>query len=94
MELHTQFNIIFISLIFGFLFSLFYNISYKLLHHKKIVIKIISNIIFTFLFTYIYFICLQRFCYGIFHIYSILLIIVGYLIEIYLGKAIENATKK
>ncbi len=94
MNLNTQINIITISFTIGFLFSLTYNLIYKLLHNKHILIKIISHLLFIILFAYIYFKCLQKYCFGIFHIYSLLLLIFGFFIESSISKLIENKLKK
>ena len=94
MKLNIQISLIFFSLIFGFLFSLFFNIGYKWLHHPKKIINLLSNILFILISLIIYFNGLQIICNGIFHIYSLLLIIIGFIVENIIGKLIEKKIKK
>lgn len=94
MNLNIQIKLIIFSLIYGFLLSILLNINYKLLHHKNNIIRILSNFIFVFICIYIYFIIIQKICYGIFHIYSILLIITGFIIQNIISKVIEKYITK
>lgn len=94
MKLNLQINLIFFSLIYGIIFSLFLDLNYKLLHHKNIIIKYISTIICTSISVISYFYGIQKICYGILHIYSIILIIIGFVIPNLIFKVIEKLKNK
>lgn len=94
MKLDTQISLIIFSLIYGFFFSLFLDLNYKFLHHKNKIIKYLSTGFCISINVYIYFIGIQKINYGIFHIYSILLIILGFVLENILYKAIEKKLRK
>ncbi len=81
MNLHIQISLIIFSFLYGIVFSFFLNLCYRLLHHHNIVIRYLSTIIVVAISTTIYFKGIQKICYGIFHIYSLLLIIVGFCFE-------------
>lgn len=94
MKLNLQINLIFFSLIYGIIFSLFLDLNYKLLHHKNIIIKYISTILCTIISVISYFYGIQKICYGILHIYSIILIIIGFIIPNLIFKVIEKLKNK
>lgn len=80
MNLIIQLKLILFSFIFGIFFNIFLNINCKFLYSSNIVIKIISSIIFVLINTLIYFIILMKINNGIFHIYSLLIILLSYLL--------------
>ena len=94
MKLDIQISLIIFSFIYGFFFSLFLDLNYKPLHHKNKIIKYLCTILYTALSVYIYFKGIQKISYGIFHLYSILLIILGFILENILYKAIEKKIRK
>ena len=94
MKLNIQIDLIIFSLIYGLIFSLFLDLNYKFLHHKNIIIKYLTTIICTALGVITYFYGIQKICYGILHIYSIILIIVGFIIENLIFKVIEKKRNK
>lgn len=94
MKLDIQISLIIFSFFYGIVFSIFLNVNYKLLHHKNIVIKYITTAICTAISVAIYFKGIQKISYGIFHIYSILLIIIGFTVENILQRVIEKHLKK
>lgn len=94
MELNIQIDLIFFSLIYGIIFSLFLDLNYKLLHHKNIIIKYIATIICTIVGVITYFYGIQKICYGIFHIYSLILIIIGFIVPNLIFKVIEKLKHK
>lgn len=93
-KLNIQINLIFFSLIYGLIFSLFLDLNYKLLHHKNIIIKYISTIFCTIISVITYFYGIQKICYGILHIYSLILIIIGFIIHNLVLKLIEKKKNK
>lgn len=94
MQLNIQISLIIFSILYGIFFSLFLDLSYKLLHNKNKIIKYVSTIICIIISVYIYFKGIQKISYGIFHIYSLLLIITGFILENIIHKFIEKKIKK
>lgn len=85
-SLNVQLKLIIFSFIFGFFFSA----VLKFLNGKKSKYKNIINFIFLFVMTIVYFIGIQKISNGILHIYSVLCIVVGYI----LYELIEKYNKK
>lgn len=83
MNLEFQIHTLVFSFFFGILFSFLLNINYKILYPEKKWYQILSNFIFVIGGILLYFFGLQKINYGIFHPYSALLIIVGFLLEHY-----------
>lgn len=81
MTLNTQINLIVFSLIFGMLFSLFITINYKFLFQAKCVFRFIINLMIIIISVLVYFIGIRKINSGILHIYSILLIIIGFIFD-------------
>lgn len=94
MKLDIQISLIIFSFFYGIVFSIFLNVNYKLLHHKNIIIKYITTAVCTAISVIIYFKGIQKISYGIFHIYSIFLIIIGFTVENILQRIIEKHLKK
>ena len=80
MSLDVQIKTIIISILFGIFLNFFLMFNKKILYNKNIYIKIIGTFAITILLTFIYFLLLQNVNDGIFHIYEILCITIGYLI--------------
>ena len=93
-DLNIQIKLIIFSFIFGFLFS----IAFEMMHIKVKKCKKIVNYIFDFFiiffFTIVYFVGLIKICNGIFHIYSILIVIVGVIFYDVILSLIANDKKK
>ncbi len=88
--LSIQIKLIISSFIFGLLFALSFNLCNKLLYDCKTVINIIDTIIFLGIMSFLYFIMIEYFGDGIFHIYSLLSVLVGF----YLFNIIVKLYKK
>ena len=77
--LSTQLKLIIFSFIFGFLFA----ISVEIFNDKTInvnkLFKVILSMIFVSFFVTFYFIGIKKICYAIFHIYSLIFIIIGFI---------------
>ena len=80
MSLDVQIKTIIVSFLFGIFLNFFLNFNKKILYNKNIYIKIIGTFTIILLLTFIYFLLLQKINDGIFHIYEILCITMGYLI--------------
>lgn len=93
-DLQIQIKLIIFSFIFGFLFSAvveFFNIKIK---KCKQYVKIISTFFMVLFSTVIYFEGINKIGNAIFHIYSILTIIIGFISYDLLLRQIENKNKK
>lgn len=81
MNLKTQIDLIIFSFVFGMLFSLLLTINYKYLYTGKSIFRFIINLMIIIISILIYFIGIRKINDGILHIYSILLVITGFIIE-------------
>ena len=93
-DLTIQFKLIIFSFIFGFLFSLLLENFNKLIKKQNVFIEILLSFIFVAFMTYIYFIGIQKIGNAIFHIYSIISIIIGFILYDILIKIIANNNNK
>lgn len=93
-DLTLQFKLIIFSFIFGFMFSaLLDKFNSHIKKFSKIVEIILSFLLIAFM-TLIYFIGIQKIGNAIFHIYSIISIVVGFVVYDILIKIIANNNKK
>ena len=90
MTLHTQIQTILFSFCFGILFSLFLTINYKFLYESKKITKILFSCLIVILALLFYFYGLLKINYGVIHIYGILSIIVGFILESCIGIKIRK----
>lgn len=93
-DLTLQFKLIIFSFIFGFMFSVTLEVFNKKIKKYSAFIEILLSFLFIAFMTIIYFIGIQKICNAIFHIYSILSIIVGFIFYDILIKIIANNNKK
>ena len=93
-DLSLQFRLIIFSFIFGFMFSWTLDIFNKRIKKYSTTIEIILSFMFIFIMTLIYFIGIQKIGNAIFHIYSIISIIVGFVLYDIIIKIIEKPPKK
>lgn len=93
-DLNIQIKLIVFSLIFGFLFSIILDIFYILVNKMRMIYSIFLSLIIIIFMTVIYFIGIKQIGYIIFHFYSILAIIVGFISYDLIIKMIANNNKK
>ena len=93
-DLTLQFKLIIFSFIFGFMFSASLEGFNKIIKKYSTAIEIILSFIFILFMTFVYFVGIQKIGNAIFHIYSILSIIVGFILYDILIKIIANNNKK
>lgn len=93
-DLAIQFKLITFSFIFGFLFSALLEWFNKKINKFPFYVKLILSITIVAIMTYIYFIGIQKIGNAIFHIYSIISIIVGFVLYDIIIKLIANTNKK
>ena len=93
-DLTIQIKLIIFSFIFGFLFSIVLNIfNFRIKRFSKILEMFFSLLLIIFL-TIIYFVGIQKISNALFHIYSIIFIIIGFVSYDILLKLIANNNKK
>lgn len=78
-ELTLQFKLIIFSFVFGFMFSSALEGFNKIVKRYSTTIEIILSFVFIIFMTFIYFVGIQKIGNAIFHIYSILSIIFGFI---------------
>jgi len=84
MSLKLQIFSLIFSLIYGFIFYLLMLINKKYLYNHKL--SFIIDILFVLNNVLIYFIILRKINNGIFHIYFLIVFIIGFLISYYIDK--------
>ena len=92
--LSLQFKLIIFSFIFGFMFSMSLEGFNKTIKKYSTVIELLLSFIYIVIMTFIYFIGIQKIGNAIFHIYSILSIIVGFVVYDIIINIIANNNKK
>ena len=93
-DLSLQFKLVIFSFIFGFMFSASLEGFNKIIKKYSEFLQIILSFIYILFMTFVYFIGIQKIGNAIFHIYSILSIIVGFILYDILIKIIANNNKK
>ena len=86
MELSIQLQALTVSFVYGILFSYLIKIQYRYLFESKLYYKIIITTLFVFDNCLLYFLILRMINNAMFHIYFLLLIILGYLFGVKLLK--------
>lgn len=94
MNIILQIKSLAFSFLFGFFFAFFISFFYKLIYNKSNLVRLISSLILVLSGTFLYFIILNKINNAIFHIYEILSIILGYIVEILLNSYIVKLRKK
>lgn len=94
MTLKTQIALIIFSFFYGFIFSIFLNINYKFIYSSHKFIKILSSFLIIIISILIYFIGIKKINNAILHPYSILMVIVGFFVDICLRRIIAKRLKK
>ncbi len=93
-NLSIQIKLLIFSFIFGFLLSIVLDVFYKLLNNVHKIYSIIVSFFVIVIMTTIYFLGIKHIGYIIFHFYSILAIIVGFIMYDLIIKVIANISKK
>jgi len=84
MELGVQLQVLIFSFVYGVLFAYLLRLNYKFLFESKLFYKIIITVLFVFDNCLLYFLILRTINNGVFHIYFLILIVLGYLLGNYL----------
>ena len=94
MDLKTQIILIVFSFFYGFIFSIFLNINYKFIYSSKPFIKILSSFLIIIIAVLVYFISIKKINNAILHPYSIIMVIIGFFVDICINRIIAKKTKK
>lgn len=94
MNLRTQIILIIFSFFYGFLFSIFLNINYKFIYSSNKFIKVISSFLIVFISLLVYFIGIRKINNAILHPYSILMVMIGFFVQLYIHRVIAKKLKK
>ena len=94
MNLKTQIILLIFSFFYGFLFSIFLNINYKFIYNSNKIIKILSSFFIVMISVLVYFIGIKKINNAILHPYSILMVIIGFFVDICLHRLIAKNLKK
>lgn len=84
MELAIQLQVLIVSFVYGILFSYLIKLQYKFLFDSKLFYKIVITSLFVFDNCLLYFLILRFINNGIFHIYFLFSLIIGYIFGNYL----------
>ena len=84
MELSIQLKVLTVSFVYGILFSYLIKIQYKFLFDSKLFYKILITLLFIFDNCLLYFLILRTINNGIFHIYFLLVLVLGFIFGNYL----------
>jgi hypothetical protein len=94
MILEIQIKMLLFSFLYGILFSFLVSLCAKLLYNKKIIIRLLFTFFFVIINTLIYFVGMKKINDAIIHPYAILMLIIGYIVEIFLKQVIVKYIKK
>ena len=86
MTLNIQLQSLIVSFVYGIVLAYILKLQYKYFFYSKLLYKITITALFVFDNTLLYFLLLRIINKGIFHIYFILIMIVGYVFGYYLVK--------
>jgi len=93
-DLNIQIKLIIFSFIFGFLFSILLDIVNKKIEKCKNVVKLIISFLVVILSSIVYFEGIEKIGNAIFHIYSIISIVIGFISYDLMLRLIAKNSKK
>lgn len=93
MNIKLQITTLLFSFLYGIFFSFFLSLNYKFIYSDKKTLKTIISFLFIIVCVLLYFIILKKINYGIFHVYEILMIILGFVLENLIVRFIANKKK-
>ncbi len=80
MDIKTQLIIFLISFLYGFILANLAYLNYKFLQNKSNFFKFLVNLVFTLDIVFVYLVILYKINYGIFHVYFLIVLSIGFLI--------------
>ena len=94
MILSVQIKLLIFSFLYGVFLGIIMRFNYKLLYNSDYVLKILSTFLLVISSVLLYFVILLKINYGIVHYYSILLIILGFVLETFIELKIPTIVEK
>jgi hypothetical protein len=94
MSLKLQIISLIVSFLYGIFFSIFLNINYKLIYNDNKIYKIVGTFIFIIINVLLYFLIMEKINNGIIHIYCLISILLGYLIQNLIKRIFTKVYKK
>lgn len=94
MNLKTQVILIIFSFFYGFIFSIFLNLNYKFIYSSNKILRVLSSLFVVIIAVLVYFIGIKKINNAILHPYSILMIILGFFVDVSLNRIIAKKLKK
>ena len=93
MNIKIQITTLLFSFLYGIFFSFFLSLNYKFIYINKKIFRTAISFLVVVVSVLIYFIILKKINYGIFHIYEILMISLGVIVENIIVSVIANKKK-
>ncbi len=93
MNIKIQITTLLFSFLYGIFFSFFLSLNYKFIYSNKKIFRTVISFLVVVISVLIYFIILKKINYGIFHIYEILMITLGFIVENIIVSIIANKKK-
>ena len=93
MNIKLQITTLLFSFLYGIFFSFFLSLNYKFIYSNKRVFRTVISFLVVVVSVLLYFIILKKINYGIFHIYEVLMIILGVIVENIIISVIANKKK-
>lgn len=90
MNLEKQILTFIFSLLFGLLFAIELKLNYRFIYQENKIYRITTTFLFVLINVFLYFILLQKINHGILHVYGILSIIIGVIIEHFVEKYLRG----
>ena len=81
MNLFVQIKLILFSFLFGIYLSFTLNINYKYIYKTKFIYRLATNTMYVLFNTLLYFVILLKINQGILHYYSLICIVLGFIVE-------------
>lgn len=94
MNIKLQIITLVFSFLYGIFFSFFLGLNYKFIYSDKKIFKTIISFLVVIISVLIYFIILKKINNGIFHIYEILCIILGFIFDNWIKGIIAKKFEK
>ena len=94
MNIRLQIITLLVSFLYGIFFSFFLSLNYKFIYSNSRVFKIVISFLVTIITVLLYFIILKKINNGIFHIYEILSLILGFSFESWMSGIIAKKYKR
>ena len=94
MNIKLQIITLLVSFLYGIFFSFFLGLNYKYIYSDKKIFKTIISFLVIVISVLLYFIILKKINYGIFHVYEILALTIGFCLENWIAAVIAKRHKK